>query len=224
MKFQIHLFVFCLVFVVVGGTGCLADGFYIPSTQAYETLPDIPQQRAFLEFHNGTETLVVESSLDSEEGQRFAWILPLPSPPESIEAVDPGGLSSLQFLTAPRIVTQSEAKIYRPVLALIVSLLITISLVTLNPDVRRQCRDVFISLCFIVFLLMISVGGPFLGDSKSPKSPAEAVSIERIGNYEVAVLSGKDSRAIDDWLRANEYAPLPERAGLDFPFIKTSQK
>ena len=212
MSYRRHLIFLILYIFMQTGTLCLADGFYILSVKAYEKLPDIPRQRAFLGFQNGRETLVVESSLDSGEGERFAWILPLPSPPESMEAVDPGVLSTLEIFTKPRFVTRREAKIYRPVLALIVSLLISISIVTFNPEVRRQCRDVVIILGIIIVLGAIAVGGPMLGGSVPGKPSVEALKHEYIGNYEVAVLRGESSQAINQWLEENKFAPLPEKA------------
>lgn len=208
----VPLLLLLCIFLFAGWNLCSADGFYIPSAQAVESLPDIPRQRALLYYDHGIETLIVESSLEANEGDRFAWILPLPAPPTIISPIAPGVLSTLEFNTAPRIISHSDAKVFLPIAALIVSLLVTAMIVTLNPDVRKQCAIFLVVLGVIAFLAAISVGGPMLAGTSSRPPTAEALRHERIGNYEVAVLRSDNSQALADWLRENRFAPIPERA------------
>lgn len=78
-----------------------ADGCYIPE-KAYAKLPDIPLQRVILSYRDGIETLIIESSLDSED-QSFGWIILLPEVPTILEEVSPGFLKTLSSCIQPEI-------------------------------------------------------------------------------------------------------------------------
>lgn len=82
-------------------TSLRADGIILPRVAAPEvTMPD---QRALLVWHDGgTETLVIESRFTAA-GERFAWVVPLPSRPE-IKPATAGTLPALQAVFRPRII------------------------------------------------------------------------------------------------------------------------
>ena len=81
----------CLLFVC---RLSFADGCYIP--EARKKLPDIPIQRALVEYREGIETLIIESTLDGE-GNRFGWIIPVPNEPLRFEKISPGLLKTLSL-------------------------------------------------------------------------------------------------------------------------------
>ncbi len=59
-----------------------------------------PDQQALLVWHEGVETLVVETNLVGE-GSEFAWVVPTPSVPE-VSPATKGLFPTLQQLTQPR--------------------------------------------------------------------------------------------------------------------------
>ena len=64
---------------------------------------EMPDQRALLAWHDGIETLVIESAFVGE-GSDFAWIVPLPSKPEVFPATR-GTLPSAVALMQPLVAT-----------------------------------------------------------------------------------------------------------------------
>lgn len=100
-----------LVFIAVlwfsAVTTLHADGIILPPVAAPEvTMPD---QRALLVWRDGTETLVIESRFVSA-GERFAWVVPLPSRPE-IKPATAGTLPALQAVFRPRIIAPASFSI-----------------------------------------------------------------------------------------------------------------
>ena len=74
----------------------VADGKFFGKAAA---VVDIPDQSALLVWEEGRETLVISSAFVGE-GSEFAWLVPLPSPPE-IEPSTRGLFPTLRALTAP---------------------------------------------------------------------------------------------------------------------------
>ena len=77
-----------------------ADGVYIPA--AKKKIPDIPVQRALVKYRGGTESLIVESTLNGEGGD-YGWIIPVPSPPTKFEKISPGLLKTMSLQIQPKI-------------------------------------------------------------------------------------------------------------------------
>jgi len=77
-----------------------ADGVYIPA--ARKKIPDIPVQRALVKYQGGTETLIIESTLDGEGGD-YGWIIPVPNQPTKFDKVSPGLLKTLSLQIQPKI-------------------------------------------------------------------------------------------------------------------------
>ena len=83
-----------------------ADGVVLKkSAEAVEVR--MPDQRAALAWENGEERLVIETRF-AGRGDRFAWIVPLPSVPR-IEAVTPGFFPTLTRLSAPKVIHDPDA-------------------------------------------------------------------------------------------------------------------
>jgi hypothetical protein len=203
------LFLFATAFHLVSSPA-YADGCFLPA-KGLQKLPAIPTQRAYLHYNNGTEMLVVESSLDAD-GQSFGWILPLPAEPGTVEAMSPGFLKTLTLVTQPHIqMDRSLFVFFTGWIAIVVGLYIA---VLLKRRYKRPVRT-FLIFVFIFFagLIVLTPGllqggrpSGLVGDSAA----LEVLSSGRVGNYDVAVLRAKKADALDAWLDENGYAAIPK--------------
>jgi hypothetical protein len=91
-----------IAFNVAATTAVRGDGLLLGPPAAVAAVPDIPQQRALIAWADGRERLVIETAFVAR-GTNFAWLLPLPAPPE-IRAVDGGVFTALENAFAPRLV------------------------------------------------------------------------------------------------------------------------
>ena len=89
-----------LIFVFFFCRHSYADGVFIPEVR--KKIPEIPTQRALLQYRDGVETLIIESTLDGE-GDSYSWIIPLPNVPGRIEKISPGLLKTLSLQVQPKI-------------------------------------------------------------------------------------------------------------------------
>jgi hypothetical protein len=78
-----------------------ADG-KVFSAESYSPHVEIPDQQALIHFAGGKEQLVIETSF-AGQGTNFAWIVPLPAPPE-VAPVDRNLFSQLRQAFQPRLV------------------------------------------------------------------------------------------------------------------------
>lgn len=62
----------------------------------------MPDQKALIQYENGIERLVIESSYRGA-GTNFAWIIPLPTIPK-VQTVEPGVFVTLQTALLPRLI------------------------------------------------------------------------------------------------------------------------
>ncbi len=85
---------------VAASTWAFADGMVFP--EVYYAKVEIPNQQALIHYSGGTERLVIETSFLGE-GTNFAWVVPLPSPPE-VRAVSENFFGSLRAAFQPRLV------------------------------------------------------------------------------------------------------------------------
>ena len=79
----------------------LADGKVLPPVLLPQEVA-MPDQRALLAWHEGVQTLVIESAFVGE-GTDFAWVVPLPTKPE-VESATRGTLASAAALMQPVVV------------------------------------------------------------------------------------------------------------------------
>jgi hypothetical protein len=194
-----------------------ADGkFY----QIHEAVPpDIPYQRAFLLFDEGTETLVVQSKYEltqSAKTESLAWVVPTPSVPEL--ASMPGGQAWLFFDTAARH-SQPSLVHFSAFVPIVFAVLFVIGVVLLlvclvqYPFVRtgkiarvswdRRCsRGVAVT---VFGFLLLGITMPTLSTSASLGN-VEIIKTERVGIYDVTVVRGDDAEPVLAWLRENKFA------------------
>ncbi len=98
LTFRFLLFV-GLVWAGVAGE-LRADGKVLPRQEVAGPV-DMPDQRALLAWHEGVQTLVIETAFVGE-GAEFAWVVPLPAKPE-VEAASAGTLPAVAALMLPEL-------------------------------------------------------------------------------------------------------------------------
>ncbi len=201
-----------LIFVIGGLVG-QAQGngkFFVEKVP-----PDIPYQRAFILFHEGSETLVLQSKYEfshSEAIDNLGWIVPVPSVPE-IASVD-ADVAGICFWKAS-LHTQPDVKrisgFICPVATIFFLGCIGFLLVLFveypflkKTDMsktawwRRLAKGLITT--FVAFFLMTSTI-PHLGFGFD----VEIVKAEKAGIYDVKVIRSQSAEAILGWLRENGY-------------------
>lgn len=185
---------------------CLADGGVIPALSV-EKPPAMPSQTALIVHENGTETLIVESAFKPEAGDRFAWVVPVPAEPTSIQATTPGLLRNLQVCFGPRILGSSDLNsVIWTTFLLIAVILITAAVVNPTPTTRRQVSEALILLGITAVMALMAV--PDLSGAAGVVSAEATLSRTYVGNYEVNVVRVSSAEELDNWLEQNNFAQL----------------
>ncbi|MCC7145045.1 MAG: DUF2330 domain-containing protein [Phycisphaeraceae bacterium] len=194
--------VFLLLGLLMPATSCLADG-KVFATEAIQT--SIPRQQALLCYRNGVETLAIQTEFVGK-GSEFAWVVPLPTPPE-VTPTTTGLFPTIDALLVRELRTSPP---YASVVAALVACVVLMNVHAVNVRIAA-------GLVIIVILLAISVFTPSLGRAGGPVA-AGATLLDRkpIGSYDVATLTGSDSKQVVQWLAGHGFKVPPEVIpGLD---------
>ncbi len=204
-----------------------ADGFYVP--ELYVKLPDIPVQRALIKYRDGLETLIVESTLDGP-GQKFGWIIPVPSVPQRFEKITPGVLKTLSVSLQPRLTDHRprsrEGAFLRSLLTFLFSAWALAMILKCRSIMRKGCSSFWSIIKFDIWLAIIMfVGAPIfimfvntffaVYGSSGPLPPPTTVRVESrqaVGDYEISVVTAQKSSDLNNWLEDNGYRSFPDRA------------
>jgi hypothetical protein len=204
-----------VILVAVLSSAAMADGCYIPA-RAYPVNPSIPTQRALITFRNGVETLVVESTYQSDSPD-VGWILPLPAEPTKLEQADGGLLRSISMSLRPEI-THDLSEVVKG-LTIAAGCLVPFVLVVLlvkdagrrDATVRTLAKCVITLVIFGALLASITLSS-MAGISSHGVVGITEVSSQRVGNYEATVLKAADGGAVSAWLEANSLRGLDAQA------------
>jgi hypothetical protein len=194
----------------------LADGCYFPD-RAVKKLPEIPTQRALLTWKDGTETLVISSSLDSE-AQRLGWLIPLPAVPTEMAKTDPGTLKTLSFCTQPRITHDLRDEVW--VLTLIVGWVVFLGLIL---TFWRKCLIYYllVTTLLALFICLLPRLAGVNGAAAARRSGVHVEKTAKVGTYDIAVLIAHSAAELNEWLSSNEFSPLPaEAASMTADYIR----
>jgi len=206
----------CALFILI--IGCfggraLGDGkFFVEKVP-----PDIPYQRAFILFHEDSETLVLQSKYElsqSEAIDSLGWVVPVPSVPEIASAdADATWISFYKASahTQPE-VTRISGFIF-PITVifffccvgfLLVLLVEYLFLNKIRLSKAAWQRRLWISLLitFIAFFLMTSIRPRF---QASFNVEVEIVKADKAGIYDVKVIRSQSAEAILGWLMENGF-------------------
>jgi hypothetical protein len=188
-----------------------ADGVYIPA--ARKKIPDIPVQRALVKYQGGTETLIIESTLDGEGGD-YGWIIPVPNQPTKFDKVSPGLLKTLSLQIQPKI---HHVEPYPKVFGIRIESIFTILIViTCFCIMRWGAKGSKIPLALLVFSIWMVPN--FISyragtGSLSITNPMiKITSSEIVGDYQVFVLEVEDISALNTWLENNGLSKFPPEA------------
>ena len=199
-----------------------ADGSYIPD-RPNARLPDIPTQRALLKYRDGVETLIIESPFDGE-GEKFAWIIPIPRKPHRLESITPGLLKTISFTLQPEVThlfpyenssSTDRFYFYFFVMSWMFCMLLScFYIIRKKPSIGRTIAFdlLLVPVVFFASVFIIQFAAYRGGPSLSPATSVTVESWQFIGDYEVSVLTADNSGDLNTWLADNGYRKLPEKA------------
>ena len=203
-----------LIFIIGSfGGQALGDGkFYVDKVP-----PDIPYQRAFILFHEGSETLVLQSKYEfSQSGavDSLGWVVPVPSVPEIASAdADFAWISfyKASIHTQPK-TTGISGFIFLIFIIfflccvgfLVVQLIeyLFLSKIKLSRDAWQRRFGISLFITFIAFLL-IPMTTPQL--SSTAGVDVEIVKAQKAGIYDIKVIRSQSAEAIIGWLMENGF-------------------
>lgn len=194
-----------LLFIASIPRTAAANGCF-KSLIAHPAAPTIPLQRAMIVHRGGVETLIVESTYQTDSPS-VGWILPLPAEPTKLEQADPAMLASLSKCLSPKIVAD-----VRQARGTLRSLLLLVSLVAIVVVFSRKgsSAPMNVLVAATLVLLVISILLPSLGGGPPSALPVEVAHSQRVGNYDAKVLRATSSEALSRWLSDNGLQPLNE--------------
>lgn len=186
-----------------------ADGCIIPET-ATKKIPAIPVQRAFISYRDKTERLIVQSSLDGE-GERFAWILPVPSVPTLVETSTPGFLATLSLNTGPDIVHDVRNGSGG---AITLAVLVAITVLVCSCVQKFSLGGFLVTIAVLAILSAIAVPN-YLGVEGAPVVGRKdgGVRVEKsfvAGGYAIDALSVDSPASLEEWLAAHGFTGVGE--------------
>lgn len=175
--------------------------------------PDIPYQRAFILFHEGSQTLVLQSKYElsqTADVNSLGWVVPVPAVPE-IASADADAARIFFFKTSWG--TQPELFRISAYVGLITAIFFCVSLgfllfvlveypflnkIGLSKSVWRSRLINSLSAVASAFLLL-GMMTPHLGIARD----IEVVKAEKAGIYDVKVVKSQSAEGILGWLKEN---------------------
>jgi len=205
-----------IAFVAWGSCLCnpgLADGCKFPE-RAIVTMPSINAQAALVVFRNGVETLIIESTYDTQS-KSVGWVLPLPAEPTELAVADSGLLKSLVLSIQPTVKNVFPGLPEVPVVLVALALPYILTSVIRDPIRRSRWRAVALALA-VVCLLLSGILLPSLGMAgrfvEKEGLGLSELSSQRVGNYDVTILKADTPDALSQWLDSHGLRKLDERA------------
>jgi hypothetical protein len=200
---------------ILGGTAWGDGKFYVRE----EVPADVPYQRAILLFHEGSETLVLQSKYDlggSAAAAALGWVVPVPEVPE-VASTDPGIAGHWFWIAARR----TQPKVFRisSLLAMIppapflggfgflLFCAMQYPFVCRVPEAKTAWsrRSKTGTVVTIAGLLLTGMMIPSLGMTRGGAAGVDIIKAEQAGIYDVKVIRGDNAEAITGWLKDNGF-------------------
>jgi hypothetical protein len=167
----------------------LADGCFLgPSAVDRLSKPSSAAQKAVLIAEGPDEVLLLQTTYQGP-ARRFAWVIPVPSPPKEVFAAEPNFLDQVFLWTEPRLDTE-----------------ITV------PDQRSSRQGGKGGPSMGPGMGGAPEGG--MGGAPGPP-PVEVLQRLQVGDYAATVLAARDPAALTSWLQTHRYA-VPDGAAEAF--------
>ncbi|MHC4508973.1 MAG: DUF2330 domain-containing protein [Planctomycetota bacterium] len=204
---------FALLFSAVGIMGGRADAdgkFY-----GEKIPPDIPYQRGFILFHEGSETLVLQSKYEfsqTTDANSLGWIVPVPSVPE-IASADAGAaykfFYEVSMTTRPKVLRISRYVALMAMVFFVGCVAFALFLLLEYPFLnkiglskstwwKRLINTVIAgAITFLLTAMPIRYVAGY--------TDVEVIKAERAGIYDVKVVRSQSAEGILGWLKENGF-------------------
>lgn len=191
---------FALTLLLTGLALADGKGFAARATPGSVQTAD---QRAVIVYHEGQQTLVIDTTFESSS-EDLAWLIPLPAVPQ-IERATAGLFPTLEYLFTPRTVGSVA-----PYWLLAGFICLPFAFVILRP--AGWWKSVLIML--LVALLLVVILLPSLGRARgvTGSDGVHVHSRQLVGAYQTATLESEAAEDVLDWLAENNYH-VPDDAG-----------
>jgi len=181
-----------------------ADGYVFAQAAPTKT----PDQRALLQYANGVERLVIETSFIGQ-GSNFAWVVPLPSAPK-VEAVSTNFFQYLNLAYQPELVIHVSGWW---VLFLLGTFFVSVAVASFMAYSRQGPRRFLywlLSLAILSMLLAFLIPNFVVARGLGVYSPpVQVLNQQTVGIYDTVTLSGTNGTALVAWLNANGFKTPP---------------
>ncbi len=194
--------------VIVLGTGGVALGNGVKFPQiGYAKMPEIPQQRALIAYKDGIETLVVESAYVTDSPE-VGWVLPVPAEPMEISVADRDVLKSVAMCMRPEVVHDLGQGLDSILMAWVIVAVVCLGVIFSRPEGNLILASLVVVAMIVllgsIMLPALSAAGPSQG-----QAGVSAISVQRVGNYDVTVLKSASAEALQIWLKEQGLAAIP---------------
>lgn len=158
----------------------------------------MPNQAAILTWVDGVQTLVIQTRFESQSQSEAAWVVPAPSVPE-VFAIESGVLESARAQFNPRV--ERSPSLLHPALVVVGLCLVGgLHLVLAAKGSKVEKLVCFLVLLSVLFILLDLGLARSRGLSADGTPKVDVLKSERVGSYDVAVISSPDGAALRDWL------------------------
>jgi hypothetical protein len=162
-----------------------------------------PDQRAMLQFSNGVERLVIETSFVGE-GTNFAWVVPFPSAPQ-IEAVSTNFFAYLNLAYQPKLILLSPD---RWVFFLLIGYVVAISVWSYRCQGRRRLVTWIGLMIFALGFIFLSLPSFIVARGFTGAIPANSIKVlktQNVGVYNTTTIQGTNGTELLSWLNAHGF-------------------
>jgi hypothetical protein len=181
--------------IALAAASCSGDGKIF--RRSAEPAP-MPAQTAVLTWVDGVQTLVIQTRFESRSQAEAAWVVPAPSVPEVFE-VEPGVIESARAQFNPRV--ERSPSLVHPALVVVGLWLVGgLHLVFAAKGTTAEKLACFVVLVCVSFVTLDVGTARTRGLSASGAPKVDVLKVERVGSYDVAVISSPDASALRDWL------------------------
>jgi hypothetical protein len=185
-----------VVLLVVLSSVAWADGKMFSPVAVQVNIPD---QSAILCFDGQTERLIISTAYEAP-GTDFAWVVPTPAVPK-VEAVSTGVIPTLRMFCRPLILRGNTDKVAAQML-FVASVLLLLILILPKNAVAICCG---MAVLLIILTPIYSTTTAASGLMEGLAGGVSVHSRERVGAYDVAVVSATTAEDLLGWLRSNGY-------------------